>query len=142
MFGQWRKTELKLVASLMKTNLLICAALALEFSGVAAPLTESTFTEIIRDVNTLSSARQSVVRKNEKTVFAPTRNVLSAAVSSRATPARCGTRSGDYNRSFNFADDGLPALDRVFTSRMISVNVLSVSGAATPEKSRAPEPRK
>jgi hypothetical protein len=36
--------------------------------------------------------------------------------------------------SLTFAGAALPAVDNVFTSRMISVNVLSLSGAAAPEQ--------
>jgi len=91
----------------MKTNLLICTAVALlNFTGLAAPLTESTFTEIIRDVNTLSTAGNSTAAKLQDILKAPER--VRTGPQSRAeltAPDNTITRVG-ANTVFSFSDSG------------------------------------
>lgn len=91
----------------MKTNLLICAALALvNFSAVAAPLTENTFTEIIREVNTLSAAGNPTTAKLNDLLKSPDR--VRTGPESRAeltAPDNTLTRVG-ANTVFCFSDSG------------------------------------
>ena len=91
----------------MKTNLLICIALALaNFSSLAAPLTESTYTEIIRDVNTLSTAGNPATAKVNDVLKAPER--VRTGPQSRAeltAPDKSITRIG-ANTVFSFSDSG------------------------------------
>jgi hypothetical protein len=91
----------------MKTNLLICAALALvNLSAVAAPLTESTYTEIIHEVNTLSTAGNPAAAKVNDILKAPER--VRTGPESRAeltAPDNTITRVG-ANTVFSFSDSG------------------------------------
>ena len=92
----------------MKTNLLICAALMLgALSGAAAPLTESTYTEIIREVNThLSTAGNPAAAKVNDVLKAP--DLVRTGPDSRAeltAPDNTITRVG-ANTVFSFSDSG------------------------------------
>ena len=91
----------------MKTNLLICAVLALvDFTVTAAPLTESTYTEIIREVNTLSTAGNPATAKMNDFLKSPDR--VRTGPESRAeltAPDHTITRVG-ANTVFSFADSG------------------------------------
>ena len=91
----------------MKTILLIATMGALaRFSGVAAPLTESTFTEIIHEVNTLSAACNAAPAKVSNVLKAPDR--VRTGPESRAeltAPDQTITRVG-ANTVFSFADNG------------------------------------
>jgi hypothetical protein len=91
----------------MKTNLLICAAVALvNFSAAAAPLTESTFTEIIHDVNTLTTAGNPAAAKVSDMLKAPDR--VRTGPESRAELTATDntiTRVG-ANTVFSFSDRG------------------------------------
>jgi hypothetical protein len=91
----------------MKTNLLICMALVLaNLSAVAAPLTESTFTEIIHDVNTLSTAGNPTAAKLQDVLKAPDR--VRTGPDSRAELTATDntiTRVG-ANTVFSFSDSG------------------------------------
>jgi len=91
----------------MKTILLIATMGVLaRFSGMAAPLTESTFTEIIRDVNTLSAAGNAAPAKVSDVLKAPDR--VRTGPESRAeltAPDQTITRVG-ANTVFSFADNG------------------------------------
>jgi hypothetical protein len=91
----------------MKTILLITAlAVACRFSVVAAPLTESTFTEIINEVNTLSAAGNATPAKMDEVLKAPER--VRTGPQSRAeltAPDQTITRVG-ANTVFSYADSG------------------------------------
>ena len=91
----------------MKTILLITAlALGGRFSGAAAPLTESTFTEIINEVNTLSAAGDVAPAKVDAVLKAPER--VRTGPQSRAeltAPDKTITRVG-ANTVFAYADNG------------------------------------
>jgi hypothetical protein len=91
----------------MKTILLIAAMTVLvRFSGAAAPLTRSTYTEIIRDVNTLSAAGNGSPAKVSDVLKAPDR--VRTGPESRAeltAPDQTITRVG-ANTVFSFADNG------------------------------------
>ncbi len=91
----------------MKTILLITAVtLAGWFSGAAAPLTESTFTEIINEVNTLSAAGHATPARMDEVLKAPER--VRTGPQSRAeltAPDRTITRVG-ANTVFSYADSG------------------------------------
>src|SRR5438552_18349990 len=91
----------------MKTILLITAlTVACRFSGVAASLTESTFTEIINDVNTLSTDGNAVTAKMNDILKAPDR--VRTGPESRAeltAPDQTITRVG-ANTVFSYADSG------------------------------------
>jgi len=91
----------------MKTNLLIVAALALvNFSSLAAPLTESTFTEIIREVNTLSAAGNPTSAKLNDLLKAPDRVRTGPESRAELTAAdETITRVG-ANTVFSFSDSG------------------------------------
>lgn len=91
----------------MKTIFLIATlGVLVRSSGVAAPLTESTFTEIIRDVNTLSAAGYAAPAKMSDVLKAPDR--VRTGPESRAeltAPDQTITRVG-ANTVFSFADNG------------------------------------
>jgi hypothetical protein len=91
----------------MKTILLIAAlTIAGRFSGAAAPLTESTFTEIINEVNTLSAAGDASSAKVSDVLKAPQR--VRTGPQSRAeltAPDKTITRVG-ANTVFSYADNG------------------------------------
>ena len=89
----------------MKIKLLWTAALvALTLPLGAAPLTESTFTEIVRDVNTLSAAGNAAPAQANDVLKAPDR--VRTGLASRAeltAPDNTITRVG-ANTIFSFAD--------------------------------------
>ncbi len=88
------------------TILIIGLALACRFSGGAAPLTESTFTEIINDVATVSTAGTAAPSKVNDLLKAPER--VRTGPQSRAeltAPDKTITRVG-ANTIFSFADNG------------------------------------
>jgi len=91
----------------MKTIFLIMGlAVACGCSGVAAPLTESTFTEIINEVNTLSAAGDATAAKAGDVLKAPQR--VRTGPQSRAeltAPDQTITRVG-ANTVFSYADSG------------------------------------
>jgi hypothetical protein len=91
----------------MKTLLLIATMSVLaRLSGAAAPLTESTFTEIIHDVDTLSAAGDAAPAKMSDVLKAPGR--VRTGPESRAeltAPDHTITRVG-ANTVFSFADSG------------------------------------
>ena len=91
----------------MKTILLIMAlTVACRHSGLAAPLTESTFTEIINEVNTLSAAGDATAAKSGDILKAPQR--VRTGPQSRAeltAPDNTITRVG-ANTVFSYADSG------------------------------------
>lgn len=91
----------------MKTIFLIIGlAVACGRSGVAAPLTESTFTEIINEVNTLSTAGDATAAKSGEVLKAPQR--VRTGPQSRAeltAPDNTITRVG-ANTVFSYADSG------------------------------------
>lgn len=91
----------------MKTILLIAAlTVACRFSGMAAPLTESTFTEIINEVNTLTAAGNPTPAKVDDVLKAPER--VRTGPKSRAeltAPDHTITRVG-ANTVFSYADSG------------------------------------
>jgi hypothetical protein len=91
----------------MKTILLIATiGVLVRFSGAAAPLTEGTFTEIIRDVNTLSADGNAAPAKVSDVLQAPGR--VRTGPESRAeltAPDQTITRVG-ANTVFSFADSG------------------------------------
>ena len=91
----------------MKTIFLITIlGVACRFSGTAAPLTESTFTEIINEVNTLSVAGDATVAKSGEVLKAPQR--VRTGPQSRAeltAPDQTITRVG-ANTVFSYADNG------------------------------------
>jgi hypothetical protein len=86
--------------------LIVTMAVAARLSGAAAPLTESTFTEIIHDVNTLSAAGNAAPAKVSDVLKAPDR--VRTGPESRAeltAPDKTITRVG-ANTVFSFADNG------------------------------------
>ena len=91
----------------MKTILLITAlTFVCRFSGGAAPLTESTFTEIINEVNTLTAAGDAAAAKVTDVLKAPQR--VRTGPQSRAeltAPDKTITRVG-ANTVFSYADSG------------------------------------
>ena len=91
----------------MKTIFLIAAmGMLVRFSGAAAPLTESTFTEIIRDVNTLSAGGNAAPAKVSGVLRTPDR--VRTGAESRAdltAPDQTITRAG-ANTVFSFTDSG------------------------------------
>ncbi len=91
----------------MKTTFLIFGlALGCQCSGGAAPLTESTFTEIINDVATVSTAGNASPAKVSDVLKAPER--VRTGPQSRAeltAPDQSITRIG-ANTIFSFADNG------------------------------------
>jgi FecR protein len=91
----------------MKTTILIIGlALLVVLPGGAAPLTESTFTEIINDVATISAAGSATSAKINLVVKAPER--VRTGPQSRAelvAPDQTITRVG-ANTIFSFADNG------------------------------------
>ena len=91
----------------MKTNLLIAAVLTTMALAVsAAPLTESTYTEVIREVNTLSTAGDAATAKLNDLLKAPDR--VRTGPESRAeltAPDNTITRVG-ANTVFSYADSG------------------------------------
>ena len=91
----------------MKTIFLIMVlTVACRFSGAAAPLTESTFTEIINEVNTLSAAGDATTAKSGDILKAPQR--VRTGPQSRAeltAPDMTITRVG-ANTVFSYADSG------------------------------------
>ena len=91
----------------MKTILLIATMGALaRFSGVAAPLTESTFTEIIHEVNTLSAAGNAAPAKVSNVLKAPDRVRTGPESRAELTASdKTITRVG-ANTVFSFADNG------------------------------------
>jgi hypothetical protein len=91
----------------MKTNLLICAAAALvNFSVAAAPLTESTFTEIIREVNTLSTAGNPTAAKPNDLLKAPDRVRTGPESRAELTAADNTITRVGANTVFSFSDSG------------------------------------
>ncbi len=91
----------------MKTNLLICAAVALvNFSAAAAPLTESTFTEIIRDVNTLTTAGNPAAAKVNDVLKAPDRVRTGPESRAELTAADNTLTRVGANTVFSFSDSG------------------------------------
>jgi hypothetical protein len=91
----------------MKTILLIAAlTVAVRFSGLAAQLTESTFTEIINEANILSAAGDAAPAKVSDVLKAPQR--VRTGPQSRAeltAPDKTITRVG-ANTVFSYADSG------------------------------------
>ena len=91
----------------MKTKYLLLLALAgLTLPLPAAPLTESTFTEIVNDVNTLSAAGDATTAKSGDILKAPQR--VRTGPQSRAeltAPDKTITRVG-ANTVFSYADSG------------------------------------
>jgi len=91
----------------MKTILLIMALTVVgRFSGMAAPLTESTFTEIINEVNTLAADGNATPAKMTEVLKAPER--VRTGPQSRAeltAPDETITRVG-ANTVFSYADSG------------------------------------
>ncbi len=91
----------------MKTNLLILAVyLVCQFGGAAAPLTESTFTEVINDVSTLTPDGSATPSKMSVLLKAPDR--VRTGSQSRAelmAADKTITRVG-ANTVFSFADQG------------------------------------
>lgn len=91
----------------MKTNLLLVAVLVLaRFSTAAAPLTQSTYTEIIRSVNTLATDGNPAAAKANDLLKAPQR--VRTGPESRAeltAPDNTITRVG-ANTVFSFSDSG------------------------------------
>jgi len=91
----------------MKTMLLITAlTVACRFSGAAAPLTESIFTEIINEVNTLAADGNATPAKMDEVLKAPER--VRTGPQSRAeltAPDQTITRVG-ANTVFSYADSG------------------------------------
>ena len=91
----------------MKTIFLIAAlTTAGRFSGAATPLTETTFTEIINEVNTLSAAGNATAAKVDEILKAPER--VRTGPQSRAeltAPDQTITRVG-ANTVFAYADSG------------------------------------
>lgn len=91
----------------MKTILLITTlSVAFHFSGLAAPLTESTFTEIINEANTLSVAGDAAPAKVNSVLKAPER--VRTGPQSRVeltAPDKTITRVG-ANTVFSYADNG------------------------------------
>jgi len=91
----------------MKTNLLIAAVVTTVALAVsAAPLTESTYTEVIRDVNTLSTAGVAATAKLNDLLKAPDR--VRTGPESRAELTATDntiTRVG-ANTVFSYADSG------------------------------------
>ena len=91
----------------MKTIFLIAAlSVLVRCSGMAAPLTEGKFTEIIRDVNTLSIAGSAAPAKVSDVLKAPER--VRTGPESRAeltAPDQTITRVG-ANTVFSFQDNG------------------------------------
>ena len=91
----------------MKTNLLICTALALvNFSAVAAPLTENTFTEIIREVNTLSTAGNPTTAKLNDFLKSPDRVRTGPESRAELTAADNTLTRVGANTVFSFSDSG------------------------------------
>ncbi len=91
----------------MKTNLLICAALVLvNFSAVAAPLTENTFTEIIREVNTLSTAGNPTTAKLNDLLKSPDRVRTGPESRAELTAADNTITRVGANTVFSFSDSG------------------------------------
>jgi hypothetical protein len=90
----------------MKTNLLICAALALANFAVAAPLTESMFTEIIRDVNTLNAAGSPAAAKVNDMLKAPDRVRTGSESRAELTAADNTITRVGANTVFSFSDSG------------------------------------
>ena len=91
----------------MKTNLLLVTALTLaNFSAVAAPLTESTYTEIIREANTLNAAGNATAAKLNDVLKSPDRVRTGPASRAELTaPDKTITRVG-ANTVFSFSDSG------------------------------------
>jgi hypothetical protein len=91
----------------MKTILLIASlTMAGRFSGLAAPLTESTFTEIINEANILSAAGDAAPAKVNDVLKAPQR--VRTGPQSRAeltAPDKTITRVG-ANTVFSYSDSG------------------------------------
>ena len=91
----------------MKNEFLLFVAFAsLALPLVAAPLTESTFTEIVNDVNTVSATGDATTAKSGDVLKAPQR--VRTGPSSRAeltAPDKTITRVG-ANTVFSYADSG------------------------------------
>jgi FecR protein len=88
------------------TSLILGLTLLCQFSGAAAPLTESTFTEIINDVATVSVTGAAAPAKVNELLKAPER--VRTGPQSRAeliAPDQTITRVG-ANTIFSFADSG------------------------------------
>jgi len=86
--------------------LMVAITVAARFSGAAAPLIESTFTEIIHDVNTLSAAGSAAPAKVSDLLKAPDR--VRTGPESRAeltAPDKTITRIG-ANTVFSYANNG------------------------------------
>jgi hypothetical protein len=91
----------------MKTTLLVCAALAgFSVRTLAAPLTESTFTEIIKSVSTLQPDSTAAAAKMQDVVKAPTRVRTGAESRAELTAGdKTITRVG-ANTVFSFENAG------------------------------------
>lgn len=91
----------------MKTIILITlAALLARFSSPAAPLTESTFTEIVNDVNTVSTSGGATPSRLNDVLKAPERVRTGAQSRTELTaPDNTITRVG-ANTIFSFSDSG------------------------------------
>jgi hypothetical protein len=90
----------------MKTILLIASLFGPAGFAAAAPLTESSFTEIIRDVNTLSTAGNAAPAKVNDWLKAPDRVRTGPESRAELTAAdQTVTRVG-ANTVFSFADSG------------------------------------
>ncbi len=90
----------------MKTIFLIIGLALVPFFGAAAPLTESTFTEIINDVSTVPTTGVAATAKVNDVLKAPDR--VRTGPQSRAeltAPDQTVTRVG-ANTIFSFADSG------------------------------------
>lgn len=91
----------------MKTNLLICATVVLAgFSSMAAPLTESTYTEIIHEVNTLSTAGNPAAAKLNDVLKAPDRVRTGPESRAQLTAADNTITRVGANTVFSFSDSG------------------------------------
>jgi hypothetical protein len=90
----------------MKTNLLICGALLLLNVVVAAPLTESTFTEIIREANTLNPAGNATAAKLNDVLKSPDRVRTGPESRAELTAADNTITRVGANTVFSFSDSG------------------------------------
>ena len=91
----------------MKTNLLLVTALALaNFSAVAAPLTESTFTEIIREANTLNAAGNATAAQLNGVLKSPDRVRTGPESRAELTAADNTITRVGANTVFSFSDSG------------------------------------
>jgi hypothetical protein len=102
------KTSLK-KRLFMKKNFLTCAALGLTLvihSGTAAPLTESTYTEIIKEVNTLDTGGSTSAAKLNDLLKAPNRVRTGPDSRAELTAADQSITRVGANTVFSFSDNG------------------------------------